>query len=138
MEAFDSERMSGTAKRRLQFSLRRLMLWTAIIALYLGIVGAIQVGPLVSTVLVVYVVFVVVIRMAFGQKLACVSSVVIAGLLFLLFFVASFGRFAAWPLSCVALCVSACGAVYGFLLFAMVELTFRFVEWADKSLQKRP
>ena len=66
--------MSG--KRCLQFGLRKVLLWTAVIALYLGVLTMSNLGLFLSAVLTSHVVYVGILR-AIGWRAAAIGSLCI-------------------------------------------------------------
>ena len=63
-------------RRRFQFGLRKLLLWTVALSVYLGILRMLQCHPVLVVVLTCWVGAVAVVRVAIGWKWAAVVSAV--------------------------------------------------------------
>jgi hypothetical protein len=64
-------------RRRFQFGLRKLLLWTAVVALYLGILSLVNFNACLSVSLTCYLILVGTLRVTFGRWGACVGSVAV-------------------------------------------------------------
>jgi len=126
--------------RRFQFSLRKLFLWTAVVALYFGCGEAIclslgeeAAGPLVL--LAVWIGVLGLVRTAFGSQAAVLFSMGVA---------ATLSGIAGYivqanvsPYRERAIFGIATGCVVGFCLFAITELLIRAVDWLDRLMERR-
>jgi hypothetical protein len=68
-------------RQQFQFSLRQLMLWTMVVALYLGVIVFFQVDLILVAVLTVWLVVVGTLRIAFDRRIGCLVSVMVGVLL---------------------------------------------------------
>ena len=134
----------GSKRRAYQFSLRQLFLWTAIVALLLGVLKALSMGACASVSLAGYLVIVYVLRVAYGPKIACMFAVMTVVPTLCLSLV--YGVFTGHPLWRLApadtlLVMMAIGIVLGCVLgmigFALVEIVFRTVEWIDRFIETK-
>jgi len=135
VESGDTERMSER-ERSFQFGLRKLLLWTAVVAIWLGVLTMLPLGPPLSTLLTLWVVVVGVVRVAIRPLAAAFTSVVMAfgvalihdysGLLYyddlhppyMFVFPPAFG-------------------LYAVVIFAFVELALRAVNWVDNLMRTK-
>jgi hypothetical protein len=146
METQETQGVDETQKperrRLLQVSIRKLTLWTVVVALYLSIVTVFQVDLIIFAVLTVWFVVVGMLRVAFGRKVAGIVSVVAGAAIFgwgacviTLMYVPSLGwielTIRALPMGLVV------GGPFGFLFFSVVECAFRFVDWADNLMRTK-
>ena len=128
--------MNETAKlerRRLQFGIRRLLLWTTVVALACGMLSSL--GPedvLDWTVLPTWFVTVFIVRWAFGSKWAAVVSIM-AGM----FLCLGWAIYRPKPLGMVGLATGSVllGTLLGCVPFLMVEAACRTVDWIDRIRQ---
>ena len=65
-------------RRRFQFGLRKLLLWTGVVAVWFGVLTTLPLGLPLSTVLTLWVVVVGVVRVAIRPLAAALTSAVIA------------------------------------------------------------
>jgi hypothetical protein len=118
------------------------MLWTAVVALYLGIVEVLQVDLVFFAVLTVWFVIVGTLRIAFGRRIACLVSVLagvvlsVCGIGFVLVYP---GRTVDWGRSLTGALFMGLiiGSLTGFVLFAVTDWGFRFVNWADNRMRTK-
>lgn len=68
------------ARRRFQFSLRKLMLWTAVWAAYLGLIRAAGLGPPAAIALTVFLAVLFVIRLVWGYEKGLKIGALFAGI----------------------------------------------------------
>lgn len=119
---------------RFQFSLKRLLLWTVVVALGCGMLSTVQAESLDWLVLSPWLVTVFVVRWAFGGKWAAIVSVMIGVLLCGL--VGCIGSAQAIGGSIVTIGYYTVrgglnGSPIGFVLFLLVEAACRTVNWFD-------
>jgi hypothetical protein len=107
------------------------MLWTVVVALYLGIVGVLQVDLSIFAVFTGWLIVVGVLRIAVGSKVAGVLSI-LAGLPLCVFVLCQFEWFI-FP--CFIIVFG--GPVFGLVLFLIVEGGFRVVDWADNLMRTK-
>jgi hypothetical protein len=121
--------------KRFQFSTRKLLLGTAVVAVWLGILRVLEVGPTLVALVTALFVGVGILRMALGRKVACLVS--------LLGVAVPAGGFAFVPfhahIGSITLLVYSLyiGVVFGCSLFLIVELGFCFVDWADIRMRTK-
>ena len=121
--------------RRFQFGLRRLLLWTAVVAVLLGVAASLGDG---AWLLACCVLVVCVLRVAFGSKVAGILSVAAALILYV-----SFSLLAYMATSnpnpvlagVVVIMRGAIGGLVGLAMFGIAEGAVRGVNWADKLLE---
>jgi len=121
--------MGEPRRRRFQFRLRRLLLWTAVVALGCGILSSLEPDALDWVVLPAWFVTVFIVRWGFGGKWAATISIVLGMLLCL-----GWSIYGSIPTSTVGLAIG-CGFVggsIGLVPFLLVEATCRIVNWIDK------
>jgi hypothetical protein len=112
-------------RRRFQFSLRKLLLWMIVVALYLGIFRKLaQLDRAAFAIFTVWSVVVVILRTAFGQRAACLFSI-LAG--------PSFFYLSWWKYGDVTELVLG-GIGYACVFFVIAECGFRVVDWADNLM----
>ena len=133
--------MDGARKperQRFQFSIRRLMLWTVVVAIYLGIVVALQLELSVFVGATVWFVIVGILRVA-NYDVAFLASVVAGVVLYEYGLYTDIDSFGGWTDSFVlALLIGALGgSVLGCFLFVFVQGGFRFVDWADMLIGRK-
>jgi hypothetical protein len=113
--------------RRLQFTLRKMLLWTAVVALWLGLVASLEVSTTHALVLSAWAAFVGIARFESGPRLAVFMSLV-AALWVLVFYYFSFDDILSSMIVLVAI---------GLLVFAFVEVSFRLVNWSDHRMETK-
>jgi hypothetical protein len=133
-------------RRRFQFGLRKLLLWTVVLALYLGILSLVGFEPWVSVFATLCLGIVVVVRVSFGPRAGCVCSAAmllvpilcLSGLAIISEALSgSFGtREAALWAQGLLFGIGACCAL-GLAVFLLVELVVRAVDWADSLLESK-
>jgi hypothetical protein len=123
-------------RRKFQFSLRKLMLWTVVVASYFGIFGLLEVHPVVSAILAAWVAVVGSLRITFGGRLACILSVVAGAVYFGCagYVIASPSHIGSIEFFFLAL-MALGGTVIGLILFGALEGALRFVNWADNLMR---
>jgi hypothetical protein len=117
-------------RHRFHFSIRKLMLWTVVLAMWFGVLATLPLGPPLSMILTFWVVVVAVVRVAIRPLAAALTSAVIAfgvalihdyyGLLYyddlhppyMFIFPPAFG-------------------LYAVVVFAFVEFALRAANWVD-------
>lgn len=124
--------MTDTAKpeRRFQFTLRKLLLWVAVVALCLGIPSACGQNPLIWVLLTCWCAVIGILRWNFGRVPAAYASVVGAAIL------TSVAYAVGDPLQPVQYMVAGfaglvTGIPIGFVLFVVLELASTVVNWID-------
>jgi hypothetical protein len=131
-------------KRNLQFSLRRMLIWTAVVAAWLGLsktLGGGATGLATQLCFILLVGVVGLVRSAFGSWTSFVLWVVLAAIPGVLTLLASLIRLVAGSstagmepteslvLSLVILVATV--GVFGPFSYLFLEAFFRFVDWAD-------
>ena len=124
----------GPTRRRFQFSLRKLLLWTTVVALYLGSMKTLEFNSGLVAFITFWVAVVGGVRWSLGVKAAAIASFVIGTLLGLDFSLAAPALGGAPP-SFFALLTISIGWVFGGFILGLVELTMRAVNWADKIIE---
>ena len=125
--------------RRFQFGLRKLLLWTGVVALLLGILKVLNLPILVCVLVDCWVIVVAVVRATSGATAAAVLSVAfgVVAVVAVLFIVPS--ELGITPdgtelvLAAPELLLNGVGL--GLYVLALVELAFRGVNWTDKMLE---
>lgn len=129
--------MIETAKpdQRFQFSLRKLLLWVAVVALCLGIPIACGQNPVVWLLLTCWCAAIGGLRWSFGQVPAAYASIVGAGVLTSVAYAVGD---ALQPVDYVVAAFAGflTGIPIGFVLFVMLELAFIFVNWSDSLFNR--
>ncbi len=123
----------GKEPARYQFGLRKLLLWTAVVALYCGLVVAVESESLEWLVLCCCPALILGLRLAFGSWVAChVSAVGAGGVLALRVFFPSLpvGAFEVWE-------AFARGCGVGYVIWLVVELACLLVNRADHLLRAK-
>ena len=123
-------------KIRLQFSLRKLLLWTAVVAIWLGVLTTLPLGPPLSTTLTLWAVVVGVVRVAIRPLAAAFTSVVIAFGVSLIHEYYGLLYYDDLHPPYTFIFPPACG-LYAVVIFAFVELAFRAVNWVDNLGDRR-
>ena len=121
--------------RKNQFGLRKLLLWTAVVALYSGMFR--MLAPILDgwVFLLSGIIILAIIRMATNAITTAVISVMAAGVLL---FVGLFGEMGLYAVMPINLLMAFGGACYwGVLLFAVVELPLRAVNWLDDLMETK-
>ena len=120
-------------RRRLQFSLRKLLLWMVMVALGFSILSTLEPDALGWVVLPAWLIAVLILRWFFGTEQAAGLSILMGMLPFQWFLcsicVPDNWR---WKDSLVACLL---GGLIGFVLFLLVEAACRVVNWIDRSGQ---
>jgi len=102
----------GETRPRFQFGLRKLLLWTAVVALFLGILKMLGLGPILCIAVLCWAMFVRGLRLVFGFTQVAFASVLSASIL-------TSARFCMPPLAVnwreATLLAAALGAVYGYV-----------------------
>jgi hypothetical protein len=123
-----------TGKRSFQFSLRKLLLWTAVVALLLGVATSLGEGV---WLLACWVLVVCAIRCAFGPNVAVILSVGGGAIL---------GGALGYALPHTdpgpdpverAMQGVIVGGFFGLATFGIVEGAFRAVNWVDKAFEPK-
>jgi hypothetical protein len=135
--------------RGFQFGLRKLLLWTAVAAVYLGVLSLVSFEPCFSLSLTSYLILVGIVRARWGSRVGCGCSVAVplvpllclAGFS-LLGIIGEFsydngpsGQAVEWCLGVLAWSIVCCAV--GFIVFGCVELTLRAVDWADNLMETK-
>jgi hypothetical protein len=127
----------STERRRLQFGLRKLLLWTAVLAFFLGFLRMQGLDTIAATIVVCWAAAVTVFRMITRPRAAFWFSAfagAIAGALeFILRSVS--GQIAVGHV--FTLSVMFAGFIGGCIFFPLVEAVFRAVNWADDLMRVR-
>ena len=122
-------------RRRFQFGLRKLLLWTVVLALYLGVARMLGMPPIALAVLTLWIAVVAGLRAAFGPVVAAIVSPAIGAVLGGWF---EYTGPALDPPGPSPLGPGiALGGLFGCVLFAAVELSCRAVNWADNVMRTR-
>ena len=123
----DIRENDGMSERRprFQFSLRKLLLWTAVVAIWLGVLKMLDSQPFVLVVLTLRVLIVGSVRAALSPIVAAETSVILAMMIKLGYVPCGFGSL---PLV---------GLSDAFFVFAFVEVSFRVVAWADNLMRTK-
>ena len=130
-----------TEKRpRFQFSLRKALLWTALVALGLGALTILTSDVATRMVLSAWLATVLILRWAFGRKVAAWVSAV-AGALFFgwscsVAYSAHIRRFDLGEMVWTAVVGGFLGGVIGFLLFVPADAACRIASWFDRIGQR--
>ena len=142
--------VSMTAPRpkphRLQFGLRKLLLWTAVVALYLGIPSMLGVDlqerrNLMSFVsLGLWAIVVGLVRTVFNDRAAAAFSAVMGVILcaVALYLTARWSRVNPFDFPGHVIWGLVWGGLIGLNVFAFVELAFRGVDWVDNRMRTKP
>ena len=131
--------MNGVTKperRRLQFGIRRLLLWTAVAAVAFGVLSTLRLHVVAWAMLIGWFAVVSSLRWVLGTKLAT-RVVTVAGMLLyggLLCTIAVTHSLKPLPLALVALAMLGCfaGGMMGFLSCVLVEAACRVVNRLDR------
>jgi len=132
-------------QRRFQFSLRKLLLWMAVLAVYLGVLRLITANVSVVLISICWLTVIVAVRMKWGARRAC--FVAITGTVFCLsvasaatywidfgpFHGDKFGRRMTGYMPLMFLV----GAFIGLYVFLVVELSIGFVDFLDRLMQTK-
>ena len=135
LETDDMTNRASPQLRQYQFSLRKLLLWTFVLALALGALAATDPEPGAWVMLSGWFATVLVVRLVFGSRWAAAVSIVPAMLLITSFSClvwATHGRqpdLRALPLALAAGCYV--GALIGLVPFLLIEGTCRLIDWID-------
>ena len=135
--------------RGFQFGLRKLLLWTAVAAVYLGALRLVRFEPFLSVFLTSYLVLVGLVRARWGPRVGCGCSLAVP--LVPLLCLAGFGLLGIIveisadnmrPSDAVTWCLtvlvwSMVGCLLGLVVFGCVEVTFRAVDWADNLMEAK-
>ena len=123
------------SKRRFQFSLRKLLLWVAVVALCLGIPIACGQNPVAWLLLTCWCAAIGGLRWSFGRVPAVYASIVGAGVLTSVAYVVGDPS---QPVDYVraAFVGFVNGIPIGFVLFVMLELAFIIVNWIDSLFNR--
>jgi hypothetical protein len=112
--------------RRLQFGLRKLLLWTAVVAVFLGILKTLGLAPAACLSVLCWAVVVRSLRVVFDFTLVAFVASFSAAVLTTPWF---------WPPSAVMLVTGVHGGVYGFAVFALSEDVSTAI---DVLVERRP
>lgn len=119
----------GPERRRLQFSLRRMLIWTSLLAFWCGIWKPLGFGrPFVF--LTVWAVVVATVRVFWSPKAALLVSMGIAGIMS-----ASSLNLAHDAYFSAALGFAAFGVSFGWLIYIQVTGLLAVVDWADRFIE---
>ena len=139
----------GQGRRGFQFGLRKLLLWTAAVALYLGILSLIGFEPCLSVSATCYVIPVGIVRAKYGPEVACLCSIGVLSIPAILMAV-----YVLWcgfravldglcgPLEAVGALLpllffwAAC-CLLGYVVFLFVHAVYSAVEWTDNLLETK-
>jgi hypothetical protein len=137
-------------RRRFQFSLRTLMLWMVVVAVYLAILRLLNAGAVFAVSTTVWLAVLVVIRLKWGSERGAIvatlgagpSLTAIAGVGIGLLFWLNTPWSPEWPhlLAALAYVVVLCllfGTLAGLSTFLVVDLIVRFVNWLDRLMQTK-
>ena len=116
-----------TEKRRFQFGLRKSLIWTAVVALYLGFVTSLGIPPVAIGFITSWAVVVGILRQAIGPMVAASLSVIGGGIVFA--FGEDWGAFH-WP-------GPFWGCLAGWFVFVLLETAFRAIEYADNFIEEK-
>lgn len=122
------------AQPTFQFGLRKLFLWTAVVALYCGMVVAVESESLEWLVLCCCPVLILGVRFAFGSRAACHVTALAAGAT--LAARTFFPTFPARPFEVWNAFVQGCGV--GYAVWLVVELACVLVDRADRLFRSKP
>ena len=125
-------------RKRRQFSLGKLLLWTAVAALLLGLLRMLGLGPIVLACIAAWVMINAGVRLAFGSVVAFVFSIVAGGIAgggLVLADVLRGGRFSGAHGIPGLLAVAAMGASVGYASYVVLEVTFCVVGLPDGLLR---
>ena len=114
-------------RRRFQFGLRRLLLWTAVVALGFGTLSTLYPSTRAWVVLPGWCAVVLILRWGFGSTLAASVSTIVGMVLGLLL------PEPQEPLDFVVYAID-CG-FFGLVLFVLAEVTCQIVDWIDRIRQ---
>jgi len=120
-------------RRRFQFGLRALLLWTLVLALYCGLVVGAESTELEWLVVSLFPVLILGLRLTFGPWIACHVSAVGAGVVLALRVF-----FPSLPTSAFEVqyaFIEGCG--FGYAVWLVVELICQGVKRADRLLDRR-
>jgi len=121
-------------KRRLQFGLRKLLLWTAVVALFLGFLRMVELGPILCVSVLCWAVMIRSLRTVFGLTVVAVVAV-LSGAVLTAF------RFCLPPLAVnwleATLLAAALGGVYGFAVFAFSEVAALAIDSLDSHMETK-
>ncbi len=116
-----------------QFGLRKLLLWTVVVALYCGLVVTVESSNLEWLVLSCFPVLILCLRFAFGPWIACHVSAIGAGIA-----IAVRVFFPALPTNAFEVQYAfAQGCGIGYVVWLVVELACAFVNRADNLLRSK-
>ena len=125
---------SKRPSRRFQFTLRKMLLWTAMMALWFGLLSSLGILPgviLIATILTSWVVVVAIVRVAFGENSAALVALLPAACIPII---------ECWdpsiPVSFVLLHVVVLG-VMGSVIFVLVKVAFRVVSVLDHLMESK-
>jgi len=130
-------------KRSRQFGVRKLLLWTAVVAFLLGVFKWAGGGP-VDWIFCGWIVTVGAVRVAAGARASVVLSVAIGGTCGILlqyvphFVLVPILRSATWPHIVAAyVFVFVVGCFFGLIVFITVDSVCDGIDWVDNALRTR-
>lgn len=120
--------------RRFQFGLRKLLLWTAVVAMFLGLLGMIEVALSTLLILTSWATIVGVARAIFNTEVAGLMSVAIGVVLgvWLTFLVSPFSV-GVFSYAVYAMMFG----LFGLFVCVFVEVAFRAVDWLDNLIRTK-
>jgi len=122
-------------RRRFQFGLRKLLLWTAVVALLLGVAATFGEEAWISA---GWIIVVGIVRVAFGPKVGGVLSVAAGMILVAAFLCLVFVASEPGPRIGEAVAVGVIfGGLFGLAMFSITEYLYLAVNWADNLMQTR-
>jgi hypothetical protein len=127
-------------RRPFQFSLRKLLLWTAVWSAYLGVMRWLQIPLSAAFIVTMYFMVFVAVRIKWGLGRGLLSSIcLMAGLACACFGAATLGG--GIPLVGIVIglpIVCLCGVYLGACSFLPVHFLMSAVDWLDNLMQTKP
>ncbi len=133
-------------QRRFQFSLRKLLLWMAVLAVYLGVLRLITANVSVVLISICWLTVIVAVRMKWGARRACFVAITGTGFCLSVASAATFwiavgpfghgARFGRRMTGYMPL-MFLVGAFIGLYVFLVVELSIGFVDFLDRLMQTK-
>jgi hypothetical protein len=131
-------------QRRFQFSLRKLLLWMAVLAVYLGVLRLITAPVSFTLITISWLAVIVAVRMKWGARRALAVAITGTALCLCVFLVAvawiDAGQFRPPLLGRIILVMPEgflVGAFIGLCVSVVAELSLRFVDFLDGLMQTK-
>lgn len=124
-------------RRRFQFRLKRLMLWTTVVALGLGVLSPLELDPIGWIFLSGWFVAISIVRWAFGSRWAASVAVVMGVCAYAWHSCSLVARNVTGVVPVdyyfdAAMAVALPGSLVGFVSFLVVEFAWQAVNWIDR------